>query len=65
MKSNTEKLLNGAKLLEALFAPPRPSERWLRKMTQAKIVPKIAIGGLTRYDPEAVRKALKKHETKQ
>jgi len=53
------KLVNAEQLLEALFTPEaRPSVRWLRNQTKARVIPFVRIGNLLFFDVELVRIAL-------
>jgi hypothetical protein len=59
--TNRSRLVDGPGLLEAIFEErSRPSLRWLRSMTKARVIPHIKIGRLVRYDVESVRGALEK-----
>jgi len=53
------KLVSAEQLLELLFdEKSRPSLRWLRGQTKAKVIPHIRIGHLVFFDLEMVRAAL-------
>jgi hypothetical protein len=55
----SEKLVDGVRLLEIIFAEDtRPSLRWLREQQARRTIPFIKIGGLVRFEPEKVRAAL-------
>ncbi len=53
------KLVSAEQLLEQLFAPEcKPSLRWLRTQTKAKVIPYVRIGQLVFFDVEMVRATL-------
>ena len=53
------KLVSAEQLLEQLFAPEcKPSLRWLRTQTKAKVIPYVRIGHLVFFDVEMVRATL-------
>ncbi len=53
------KLVRAEQMLDAVFAPEcKPSLRWLRTQTKAKVVPCIRVGRLVFFDLDAVRAAL-------
>jgi hypothetical protein len=54
-----DKLVDAEQLLNQLFSPEcKPSLRWLRTQTKAKVIPFIRIGHLVFFDVEMVRAAL-------
>lgn len=53
------KLVNAEQLLDQLFTPEsRPSLRWLRTQTKAKVIPYVRLGHLVFFKVEMVRSAL-------
>jgi hypothetical protein len=62
MNTQTDPLLSAEELLPIIFGEKnKPSLRWLRSLTKRRTVPHLKIGHLVRYDPTAVREALKKN----
>ena len=62
MNTQIDPLLSAEELLPAIFGEKdKPSLRWLRSLTKCRTVPHLKIGRLVRYDPTAVREALKKN----
>lgn len=58
---NTDKMVNGDKLLETLFhESDRPSCRTLQYWRERRIIPYYKIGGLIYYDVTQVRESLEK-----
>ena len=53
------KLVGANQLLDELFTPEcKPSLRWLRTQTKAKVIPSVRVGRLVFFDLEMVRTAL-------
>lgn len=57
--ASTKRYVDAQGLIDALFDEgSRPSVRWVRQMTRLRTIPYLKIGGLVRFDIEAVRSAL-------
>lgn len=56
---NTDKYMHAEKLLEELFHPEsRPSVAWLDEQITKRTIPFVKVGGLTFFNPLAVRQHL-------
>jgi hypothetical protein len=62
--SGAPPLVGAQTLLDTLFPlkADRPSVRWLQRLTKARAIPSLKIGGKRFYKLEAVREALDAYE---
>lgn len=60
-QTKNSQLVDAEGLLSTLFdANCRPSVKWVRRKTKARLIPAVKIGRFTFYDPPMVRAALDK-----
>lgn len=64
IKDSPDPIVGADTLLEIIFPieRDRPSVRWLQRLTKARAVPSVKIGGKRFYEPAAVRKAIQAFE---